>query len=193
MNKILIILTVFALLSACKTTKPAAPSAGEINSGTQSTAAPAAATDYSSQATWVLGYFEIPRLKQEPHGTWYFKGYDEYQPDKDAVATLRTIPSEDVTIKVIMGTWCPDSRREVPRFMKIMDDWQFPYGKITFIGVDNVKLSPVGDYDKLEIHRVPTFIIYKNNIEAGRIIENPVTSLEQDMINILGGIKTINK
>jgi hypothetical protein len=51
--------------------------------------------------------------------------------------------------------------------------------------VDNAKLSPVGEYDKLDIQRVPTFIIYKNNIEVGRIIENPVTSLEQDMINIL--------
>ena len=87
-----------------------------------------------------------------------------------------------------MGTWCPDSRREVPRFMRILDAWQFPVVKVTFIGVDNAKLSPVGEYDKLDIQRVPTFIIYKNNIEAGRIIENPTTSLEQDMVNILTGM-----
>jgi thiol-disulfide isomerase/thioredoxin len=84
-----------------------------------------------------------------------------------------------------MGTWCPDSRREVPRFMRILDLWQFPPGKVTFIGVDNTKLAPVGDFDRLEIERVPTFIILKNNVEAGRIIENPETSLEQDIINIL--------
>ncbi len=58
-------------------------------------------------------------------------------------------------------------------------------GKVTFIGVDNSKLSPIGEYNSLDIQRVPTFIFYKNNIEAGRIIENPVTSLEQDIINIL--------
>ena len=87
-----------------------------------------------------------------------------------------------------MGTWCPDSRREVPRFMKILDAWNFSPGMLTFIGVDNGKLSPIGEYDQLEIQRVPTFIIYKNNIEAGRIIENPVTSLEQDMVNILRGM-----
>jgi hypothetical protein len=34
---------------------------------------------------------------------------------------------------------------------------------------------------------VPTFIVLQNKIEAGRIIENPVTSLEQDMLNILTG------
>jgi len=38
-----------------------------------------------------------------------------------------------------------------------------------------------------DMQRVPTFIIFKNNIEAGRIIENPLTSLEQDMVNILSG------
>jgi hypothetical protein len=41
----------------------------------------------------------------------------------------------------------------------------------------------------LDIKRVPTFIIYKNNIETGRIIENPTTSLEQDMVNILTGME----
>ena len=39
----------------------------------------------------------------------------------------------------------------------------------------------------LGIQRVPTFIIYKNNIESGRIIETPKTSLEQDLVNILTG------
>jgi hypothetical protein len=69
--------------------------------------------------------------------------------------------------------------------MRILDLWKFPAEKVTFIGVDNAKLSPVGEYINLDIQRVPTFIFYKNNIEVGRIIENPVTSLEQDMINIL--------
>jgi hypothetical protein len=34
----------------------------------------------------------------------------------------------------------------------------------------------------------PDIYFYKNNIEAGRIIENPATSLEQDMVNILTGM-----
>ena len=69
--------------------------------------------------------------------------------------------------------------------MRILEKWQFTVANVTLIGVDNAKLSPVGEYVNRNIGRVPTFIIYKNNIEAGRIIENPVTSLEQDMVNIL--------
>jgi hypothetical protein len=66
-----------------------------------------------------------------------------------------------------------------------LDFWKFPLSEITFIGVDNAKNSSVGEYNSLKIERVPTFILYKNNIEVGRIIENPVTSLEQDMVKIL--------
>jgi hypothetical protein len=50
----------------------------------------------------------------------------------------------------------------------------------------------VGGYDTLNIERVPTFIFLKNKVEAGRIIETPVTSLEQDMLNILTGMNKEN-
>jgi thiol-disulfide isomerase/thioredoxin len=144
-----------------------------------------ASIKYMEQSTWLLGYINQVQFSQPPHSEWYLKGYDEYQPGQDIVGKLAMINKENLTIKIVMGTWCPDSRREVPRFMKVLDRWEFPYEKVTFIGVDNTKLAPVGGYDTLGIERVPTFIIMKNKVEAGRIIENPVTSLEQDMLNIL--------
>jgi hypothetical protein len=144
--------------------------------------------NFSEQTTWLLGYFNAARLRQEPHSAWFMKGFDEYQPNGDAIKSLFGIDKEGLSLKIVLGTWCPDSRREVPRFMKVLELWNFPVSMVTFIGVDNAKLSPVGGYNELEIQRVPTFILYKNNIEAGRIIENPVTSLEQDMVNILRGM-----
>jgi len=143
------------------------------------------AANFSEQTTWLLGYFTREQMSSPPHSEWYLKGYDEYKFNTEAVNTLLEISKDNLIIKIVMGTWCPDSRREVPRFMRILDLWKFPMENVTFIGVDNAKLSPVGEYEKLEIQRVPTFIFYKNNIEAGRIIEVPKTSLEQDMINIL--------
>ena len=106
-------------------------------------------------------------------------------PDSEVINKLTGISKDGLSITIVLGTWCPDSRREVPRFMKILDIWNFPVADITFIGVDEMKKSPIGDFDKLDIQRVPTFILYRKNIEAGRIIENPVTSLEQDIGNIL--------
>jgi len=142
-------------------------------------------TNFMEQTTWLLGYFSRDRMTTTPHSEWYTKSYDGYQPDSGFLNRLKNTGKDDLTIKIVLGTWCPDSRREVPRFMRIIDLWDFPVEKITFIGVDNEKIAPVGEYEKLNIQRVPTFIFYKNNIEAGRIIEVPLTSLEQDMVNIL--------
>jgi thiol-disulfide isomerase/thioredoxin len=179
----------FIFFTSCKTNKPVAEMiSSESQKPVSSSAAGHQGVDFSEQSTWLLGYFNQRQLKLEPHSLWFYKGYDEYQPDSEAIKSLGGITMEGLTIKIVMGTWCPDSRREVPRFMKVLDTWKFPSDKVSFIGVDNGKLSPVGEYDKLDIQRVPTFIIYKNNIEAGRIIENPVTSLEQDMVNILRGM-----
>jgi thiol-disulfide isomerase/thioredoxin len=141
--------------------------------------------DFYEQSTWILGFFKPSRLQKEPYSTWYNKGFEEYVPKTEMLNRLLDLQPDDITIKIIMGTWCPDSRREVPRFMKIMDLWHFPADKLTFIGVDINKVSPIGDFDKLGIERVPTFIVYKNNIEEGRIIEVPKTSLEQDLVEIL--------
>lgn len=141
--------------------------------------------NFSEQSTWIMGYFNRNRLTSPPYSTWFFKGYDDYKVDSKAISKLLEIGTDGIAIKIVMGTWCPDSRRETPHFMRILDAWHFPEDRVTFIGVDDLKQSPVGEYSNLDIHRVPTFIFYKNNIEAGRIIENPSTSLEQDMVNIL--------
>ncbi|MEI6048156.1 MAG: thioredoxin family protein [Bacteroidota bacterium] len=178
-NLIAVIFLLLPVFYGCATVKPAKV----VSPVVEQTLAPV--INFSEQSTWLLGYFSPGQLTREPHSTWYFKGYDDYRFNTDAVNNLTVINKDDITIKIVMGTWCPDSRREVPRFMRILYIWQFPVEKVTFIGVDNAKLSPVGEYNKLDIQRVPTFIIYKNNIEAGRIIENPTTSLEQDMVNIL--------
>jgi thiol-disulfide isomerase/thioredoxin len=187
MKRIFYLLVLLPLcFGGCKTIKPAAMAKTEItqNSVTNSDNAPVA-VNFSDQITWLLGYFNLSQLSREPYSVWYVKGFDEYMPGSEALNKLLDIDNTGLSIKIVLGTWCPDSRREVPRFMKVLDIWQFPVEKLTFIGVDNGKLSPVGEYNQLDIQRVPTFIIYKNNIEAGRIIENPVASLEQDMVNIL--------
>jgi thiol-disulfide isomerase/thioredoxin len=173
-------------ITACKSLKPVAGTGSDKMSTTVSTSAAGSEVSiFSQQSTWLLGYINPGQLAREPYSTWYLKGYDDYQFNSDAINKLLEINKDNLTIKMVMGTWCPDSRREVPRFMRVLYIWQFPTERLAVLGVDNAKLCPIGDFDKLNILRVPTFIIYKNNIEVGRIIETPVTSLEQDMVNIL--------
>jgi hypothetical protein len=185
----LLFTVLLACLCSCKTIKPAAEIRPEVIQTPATVTEPAQPEiNFSDQITWLLGYFSPGQMMHEPHSSWFYKGYDAYQPNSEAMNKINEINKTGLSIKIVMGTWCPDSRREVPRFMRILDIWKFPVSMVTFIGVDNAKISPVGEFDKLDIQRVPTFIIYKNNLEAGRIIENPSTSLEQDIVNILRGM-----
>lgn len=141
--------------------------------------------NYADPSTWLLGYISPGMFSNPPHSDWYVRGREEYKPEEAVLDQLRKTTGDDLSILIVMGTWCPDSRREVPRFMRIVEEIGFPADRIVFVGVDNTKLAPVGGYDTLNIERVPTFIFLRNKVEAGRIIETPVTSLEQDMQNIL--------
>ena len=149
--------------------------------------------NYSDPETWLLGYFDQDALLREPHDKWYNDEFDKYEFDQDAFMELAELATEDLTIVIVLGTWCPDSRREVPRFLKVLQSCGFPMENVSFIGVDSRKIAPIDDYDKLDIERVPTFIVCINKVEAGRIIEYPKSSLERDMVEILADIKKKKK
>jgi thiol-disulfide isomerase/thioredoxin len=176
MNKLLPLLTV--LLSV---TLLSGPASGQEQQATTAQTVP----DWAEPTTWLLGYFSMDDLTIYPHNLWYQQRFDSFVPDKDAMAELKEIKLNDVTVTMVMGTWCSDSRREVPRFMKIIKELDYNTDNITFIGVDSYKEAPLDSYGELGIERVPTFIFYINKVEKGRIIEYPETSLERDMVNIL--------
>jgi thiol-disulfide isomerase/thioredoxin len=177
-----VLILIVLLFCSCRSTK-SVPETKTVAAQPREQAVPY--EKYSDASTWIIGYFELSRLSLEPHAEWFIKGMDNYSGNQQVLDTLKGISTDGVSIKIVLGTWCPDSRREVPRFVKILKEINFPAAGVKFIGVDNMKFSPVDNYNALGIERVPTFIFYKNNIETGRIIENPTTSLEQDMVNIL--------
>jgi tetratricopeptide (TPR) repeat protein len=92
-------------------------------------------------------------------------------------------------MQIFLGTWCGDSKREVPRFMKLLNEIGFSANNIEIITVGDsdslYKQSPQHEEKGLGIFRVPTFIIYKNGIEINRINEYPVNSLEKDLLTII--------
>ncbi len=87
-----------------------------------------------------------------------------------------------------MGTWCGDSKQEIPKFYKVLDACNFPKKQLRVITVNRdhsmYKKSPNHEESGLNIHRVPTIIFYKNKLEVNRIVEHPIESFEKDMLNI---------
>ena len=86
-----------------------------------------------------------------------------------------------------MGTWCDDSHREIPHFLKILDALNFNPNNIKIYVMSEEKTTPENWEKGLEIFNVPTLIFYKNNIEINRIVEFPKTTLESDVEKILKG------
>ncbi len=83
-----------------------------------------------------------------------------------------------------MGTWCSDSKREVPRFYKIIKLINYDENKIELICVDRKKEVTNYDVSNYDIKYVPTFIFLKDEKEIGRIIESPKQKLEEDLLEI---------
>jgi tetratricopeptide (TPR) repeat protein len=143
----------------------------------------------------LLGKINKDGLLTTSYLDWFQKNYDTYQPNTAIVQHIEP-ELKEYTITAFMGTWCGDSKREVPRLYKILDAVAFPLDRLTMIAVsrdrDHYKQSPGGEEEGLNIHRVPTFIFYKNGKEINRIVESPVETLEADIASILNGTYTSN-
>ncbi len=133
----------------------------------------------------MLGYCNRDGFAQAEFHVWFDVNYESYSPDQEILENLRNIDKQNLTIKIVLGTWCPDSRREVPVFYRVVDEIDIPDEKLIFICVNRLKKLPGIDLSPLEINFVPTFIIYRSGSEIGRIIESPTESIEKDMLKIL--------
>ena len=136
----------------------------------------------------LLGKSTRQRLQQEPFGDWFNKNYADYQIDSATTQTLKS-DMRKLRFVIFMGTWCGDSRQEVPKIYKILDYCEVPASHIQLVNVnvyDSVyKQSPTHEEKGLNIHRVPDLLVYEDDTEIGRIVEKPVSSWERDLVKIL--------
>ncbi|MDX9758882.1 MAG: hypothetical protein RBU27_06945 [Bacteroidota bacterium] len=115
---------------------------------------------------------------------WFGEDFLSYTP---MPVYLADIPRhiEDVEILCFLGTWCSDSRREVPRMIRLLQATNRPPETMRMIGLDRAKRSPDALEARYAIERVPTFIFFRDGEEIGRIVEAPLGSLEKDMLGII--------
>lgn len=107
-----------------------------------------------------------------------------YVPNQEVIEKLQSIPSE-IKIEIFLGTWCPDTKRNVSAYFKIMDMVDNPLIMTSYIGIPRENDSRKPFIEGKNIIKVPTFIIFIDNQEKGRIIENPVKSVEEDLLDII--------
>jgi hypothetical protein len=132
----------------------------------------------------LIGYADRHGLQWGEFAPFYKTEYSLYNIDKKDLNIISN-NCKNISITIVLATWCHDSKEQVPRFLKILDETGFKEKNLTLIGVDRQKLAGNIKIGDLYVERVPTFIFYRDNQEIGRIIETPQKSLEEDFIDIL--------
>ncbi len=122
--------------------------------------------------------------------------YYSYVPDETILGDLAGRLG-GIEIVLVIGTWCSDSHREVPRIWKVLDSIGFSPGALKTFAVERAKAASeaalpqelvdwsknVRDY--YAIKAVESVIVYRNGVEIGRFVEAPAKSIEADLLEIL--------
>lgn len=139
---------------------------------------------------FLLGKINMDGLNSEPYQAWFQQGHESYDVDETLIKVIKK-PLKRHQIKLFLGTWCGDSKREVPRIIKVLETANFPMNKLEIVALDRrkglVKTSPTGEEQGLNIIKVPTIIFFKDGKEVNRIVESPIESLEEDTVQIVSG------
>ncbi len=124
---------------------------------------------------------EISEQELNTRYALFEQSYQAFEVPEEQLAMIRSLP-DGLTMDVYFGTWCHDSQREVPRMLKLLSNKEL---KVNLVALDFSKQDPQGLAIKNNVKYTPTFILRKNGVEVGRIIERPQSdSLALDLKNM---------
>ena len=150
----------------------------------------AAASERSDKRPILVGSLTRANLKTAPFAEWFESQYAKYEPNPADIDKLRE-PIKGLAIEAYFGTWCGDSRRQIPRLMKVLDAAGFDEKRLAMVGLSDrsmeFKQAPGRPERKRLVHRTPTVVLLRDGVEIGRIVETPATTLEADLLAMIEG------
>lgn len=117
----------------------------------------------------LIGYINKSDFLNGKHSDWFSANYKNYQPNKKIVQKISK-KLKNISKKAFIGSWCHDSKRELPRFYKIMESAALDLNiNFQMVGISIGKKTPDNLQEGYEIKHTPTFIFYKKGKEIGKI------------------------
>lgn len=110
--------------------------------------------------------------------------HERYEISEEALNALNTYP-DSAEIIVFFGTWCKESKKYVPALIKVYQAHRNQNIQWKFVAAGPDKKIPEAFSKMFSIEYIPTVVVLKNNIEAGRIEEHPRNVVEADLVQIL--------
>ena len=145
----------------------------------------------SRNESHICGTFQIDELEKDTiFQKWYNKNYLDFKVSSKKRNWVKDL--KNVEVDIYLGTWCGDSKKWVPKFVKLWDELGLNRSQLKFIALydftdGKYKQGPNGEEKNKDIHRVPTFIVKRNSKEIARIVESPNNDLETDLAQIALG------
>jgi cyclophilin family peptidyl-prolyl cis-trans isomerase len=116
---------------------------------------------------------------------------ERYQPKPEVLEILASAKLR-YRITVALGTWCSDTRDQVPRLLKVLAvlGERAPFEAPRLIGTDRTKRAPASLFPFGEVELSPTIVVSIEGHEVGRIVETPTSgSVEGDLVRILAPVE----
>jgi hypothetical protein len=112
--------------------------------------------------------------------------YEQAEVDEDVAEALGEV-DPGARVEIYLGVWCEDSMREVPRFWRAFDAAGMVPFEIKHIGLNREFSAGDVSLEGLDIEAVPTFIVYRDGEEVGRVVENSPENIETHLLALLTG------
>ena len=137
-----------------------------------------------NKETILIGRISETILIEHKKTKWFNENYSKYKPD--SVTMVKLIPNlTGVNFIIFGGTWCSDTRRDLPAFLSILHQLKVGSNRYDIWMLDLKKESNYINPKLYDIQYVPTILIFKDGKEIGRIIEKPQETLEMDLLKII--------
>ncbi|TWW01775.1 thioredoxin family protein [Chitinophaga pinensis] len=128
------------------------------------------------------GKIDMQTLMNDSAFAWFYTGVNGYQPNDNMLNYIKDNRGK-FNIVAVVGTWEDQSRQLLPALYKIMILGGSPDEQVLTYGADEkMQTSAPQDY---KIKKLPTFILFREGKEIGRLNGEVGESLESDMARIL--------
>jgi thiol-disulfide isomerase/thioredoxin len=120
------------------------------------------------------------------NAAWAMYDDSTYTPNDTAIKRLAALAkSGDVSFMLFAGSWCGDSKHEVPKLSVVFKQVGVAWEKVSLYGVTRQKRENTGTAEQYAVKRVPTLIVLRKGKEVGRIVEIPKETIEKDLVSML--------
>jgi thiol-disulfide isomerase/thioredoxin len=176
--------SVEAQKESAKPSKAADDKSNETEQAADKEAAPESNQEPTEEPSTFTGEIERDAILENEE-RWEQR-YDETDLDGDVAEALSEV-EPGARVEVYLGVWCGDSMREVPRFWRALDAAGDVPFDVKHVGLDETFSAGDVSLEEFNIEAVPTFIVYRDGEEVGRIVEDAPENIETHLLALLNG------